>query len=460
MEKFPETDFLLSAGDQVNKASNEEQYAGYLEHDVLKSLPMATVIGNHDSGSDAYSEHFNNPNEVTDGASYGATTAGVNYWYVYNNTLFMHINSNNMSAAEHKAFMEKAIAANPDAEWKVVSFHHSLYTVASHAYDGDVLARREQWVPVFDELGVDVVLMGHDHVYARTYMMDGFTPKVTEKVENSVTNPDGILYITANSASGSKFYGIKNETFEYAAVQSQERVPNISNVEVTENSFKITTYRTNDMSVVDTFEIIHEEKSQPEIKPSAPTTDKTTSNNSGSNKSSGNSSSAATNTVKNKVKISEEATPLSGTFENGMTYKNIKLEKGNTLKAEMLNKYYGKNMYLMTFLGKNIGFSIDASSIERNKQDIELESKWENIPGFANGFDTIKVTVAKETKLPFSMITNVNVGMDKIGKEAYIFKKSLVTGSYELGAIMTVNEIGNVILQTKELTDIMILIKQ
>ena len=151
------------------------------------------------------------------------------------------------------------------------------------------------------------------------------------------------------------------------------------------------------MSVVDTFEIIHEEKSQPEIKPSAPTTDKTTSNNSGSNKSSGNSSSAATNTVKNKVKISEEATPLSGTFENGMTYKNIKLEK---------------------------------------------------------------VTVAKETKLPFSMITNVNVGMDKIGKEAYIFKKSLVTGSYELGAIMTVNEIGNVILQTKELTDIMILIKQ
>ena len=343
MEKFPETDFLLSAGDQVNKASNEEQYAGYLEHDVLKSLPMATVIGNHDSGSDAYSEHFNNPNEVTDGASYGATTAGVNYWYVYNNTLFMHINSNNMSAAEHKAFMEKAIAANPDAEWKVVSFHHSLYTVASHAYDGDVLARREQWVPVFDELGVDVVLMGHDHVYARSYVMDGLTPKVTE------------------------------------------------------NSFKITTYRTNDMSVVDTFEIIHEEKSQPEIKPSAPTTDKTTSNNSGSNKSSGNSSSAATNTVKNKVKISEEATPLSGTFENGMTYKNIKLEK---------------------------------------------------------------VTVAKETKLPFSMITNVNVGMDKIGKEAYIFKKSLVTGSYELGAIMTVNEIGNVILQTKELTDIMILIKQ
>ena len=217
MEKFPETDFLLSAGDQVNKASNEEQYAGYLEHDVLKSLPMATVIGNHDSGSDAYSEHFNNPN----------------------------------------------------VEWKVVSFHHSLYTVASHAYDRDVLARREQWVPVFDELGVDVVLMGHDHVYARTYVMDGLTPKVTE------------------------------------------------------NSFKITTYRTNDMSVVDTFEIIHEEKSQPEIKPSAPTTDKTTSNNSGSNKSSGNSSSAATNTVKNKVKISEEATPLSGTFENGMTYKNI-----------------------------------------------------------------------------------------------------------------------------------------
>ena len=258
---FPDASFLVSAGDQVNTASDENQYAGYLEHGVLTGLTTATVIGNHDSGSNAYSQHFNNPN-VT---AYGSTAAGNDYWYVYNNVLFMNLNSNNMSTAEHKAFMEEAIAANKDVDWKVVVFHHSIFSVASHAYDNDILQRRSELAPVFKELDVDVVLMGHDHVYVRSYMMDGLTPEVTPTVESSVTDPDGILYVTVNSASGSKFYSIKNETFEYAAVQSQEKIPNISNVEVTENSFKITTYRTSDMSVVDSFEILRkaEEVTEP-----------------------------------------------------------------------------------------------------------------------------------------------------------------------------------------------------
>lgn len=51
---FDGVDFLLSAGDQVNTASNEDQYDGYLEHDTLLDLPTATVVGNHDSGSAAY----------------------------------------------------------------------------------------------------------------------------------------------------------------------------------------------------------------------------------------------------------------------------------------------------------------------------------------------------------------------------------------------------------------------
>lgn len=250
MDNFPNSAFLLSAGDQVNTASNEAQYEGYLEHDALTSLPTATIIGNHDSGSAAYTQHFNNPN-VT---SYGATKAGTDYWYVYNNVLFMHLNSNSGSVAEHRELIKEAVEANPDVDWKVVSFHHSIYSVASHAKESDILNRRETYVPVFEEFDIDVVLMGHDHVYARSYMMDGHTPVVTEKVESSAMASDGILYITANSASGSKFYGISGE-YEYAAVQSQERVPNISNVEVTEDSFKITTYRTTDMSVVDEFTV-------------------------------------------------------------------------------------------------------------------------------------------------------------------------------------------------------------
>ncbi|GEM_PF-849893 len=255
--QFPDTEFIISAGDQVNTASDESQYAGFLNHDAISSVPIATVIGNHDTASAAYSQHFNNPNV----SSYGATTAGSDYWYVYNNVLFLNLNSNNLSMAEHKAFMEEAINSNPDVTWKVVIFHHSIYSVANHATETDILQRREGYAPVFKELGIDVVLMGHDHVYVRSYMMDGLTPEVKRNGDNSpltsVADPDGILYITANSASGSKYYNIKNEEFPYSAVQSQEKVPNISNVTVSPTSFKITTYRVNDMSVVDTFEILH-----------------------------------------------------------------------------------------------------------------------------------------------------------------------------------------------------------
>ena len=261
--QFDGVDFLLSAGDQVNTATNEDQYNGYLDHDELLSLPVATLVGNHDSSSNAYDQHFNVPNE----SELGVTNAGGDYWFVYNNTLFLALNSNSMSTAEHKAFMEQAIAEAGDVDWKVVTFHHSVYSVASHAVDGDILQRREALVPVFEDLDIDVVLMGHDHVYVRTYMMDGLTP-ITESdkytdangdgIPESVTNPDGILYVTANSASGSKFYTIQNTKYEYSAVQNQERVPNVSRVDVSEDAFTITTYRTSDMSVVDTFTINRE----------------------------------------------------------------------------------------------------------------------------------------------------------------------------------------------------------
>lgn len=179
---FDGVDFLLSAGDQVNTASNEDQYDGYLEHDTLLDLPTATVVGNHDSGSAAYDQHFNNPNE----SSYGTTAAGGDYYFVYNHVLFLALNSNNTSTAEHKAFMEQAMqaTAGQDITWKVVVFHHSIYSVASHSLESGILTRREELVPVFKDLDIDVVLMGHDHVYCRTYMMDGLDPMTDASIYN------------------------------------------------------------------------------------------------------------------------------------------------------------------------------------------------------------------------------------------------------------------------------------
>ena len=248
--------FILSAGDQVNTASDENQYSGYLDHEELTSVPQATTIGNHDSSSNAYTQHFNLPNETAK----GETAAGTDYWYVYNNTLFMNINTNNTSTAEHKAFMKEAIKENQDVRWKVVVFHHSVYSVASHSVESSILKRREELTPVFDDLGIDVVLMGHDHVYVRSNMMKGMKVSQETKDLTSVTDPEGILYLTANSASGSKYYDIKtNISTDFVAKMDQSKQRSISNIEVSENSFKVTTYlynsNDNQWSTLDEFTI-------------------------------------------------------------------------------------------------------------------------------------------------------------------------------------------------------------
>ena len=248
--------FILSAGDQVNTASDENQYSGYLDNEELTSVPQATTIGNHDSSSNAYTQHFNLPNETAK----GETAAGTDYWYVYNNTLFMNINTNNTSTAEHKAFMKEAIKENQDVRWKVVVFHHSVYSVASHSVESSILKRREELTPVFDDLGIDVVLMGHDHVYVRSNMMKGMKVSQETKDLTSVTDPEGILYLTANSASGSKYYDIKtNISTDFVAKMDQSKQRSISNIEVSENSFKVTTYlynsNDNQWSTLDEFTI-------------------------------------------------------------------------------------------------------------------------------------------------------------------------------------------------------------
>ena len=267
-ELDPSASFLLSLGDQVNISDNERQYDAYINRDGFNGLTLAPIIGNHDSGNHAYTEHFKVPNVQDE----GTTKAGSNYYYVYNNTLFICLNTNKADFAEHKATIEKAIAENPNVKWRVVTFHQPPYTVATHALDKDVLNIRANLVPILKENKIDLVLNGHDHVYTRTHVMDGTKPIIEwengeeGKAPSEYVNPKGIIYVTTNSASGSKFYNIKNEDFEYSAVKNQEKIPNISNVKVTDNSIEVTTYRTSDKSIVDSFKIVKNETTDEEVK--------------------------------------------------------------------------------------------------------------------------------------------------------------------------------------------------
>lgn len=111
LKKVPNASFLLSLGDQVDYKTStgdqglrEQQYAGFLYLGVLRSLPVATVIGNHDTKGPDYSYHFNNPNAQS---GYGATPAGCDYYFSRGSALFIVLNSNNRNQASHRKLLKE-----------------------------------------------------------------------------------------------------------------------------------------------------------------------------------------------------------------------------------------------------------------------------------------------------------------------------------------------------------------
>lgn len=272
--------FILSAGDQINQTSvskdadkleQQIKYAGFLSSPLLRSMPVATTIGNHDSKSVNYSNHFNNPNTATSVATTeGKTDAGTDYYFTYGNTLFVSIDTNNYNCATHENVIKEAVEANPDATWRVLMFHQDIYGSGYDHSDSDGIVLRTQLTPIIDKYDFDAVLQGHDHTYSRTYQLssDGQThssyqsaPKtntddfsaylgdnacynILTNIENknNVVNPEGTVYFEANSATGSKYYQLIGTQQNYIAARSQSWRPTYSVIDFTETTLTVKTY--------------------------------------------------------------------------------------------------------------------------------------------------------------------------------------------------------------------------
>lgn len=226
----PKAELYVSGGDQVNTANNETEWNNFLKPDELRSIPWAATIGNHDVGGYAYEQHFALPGTVdrsdavyTDAAK-KATISGGDYWYKWKGVLFIDLNSNAYSATNgsdpaHVAFVSKTIREQKDASIKhvVLVYHHAIYSPADHANDTDNQQRRKDFTQSFSDLGVDLVLQGHDHSYSRSYAIKGTadSPRGTKADPHEqpgqatvVEGPGGVVYVTANTASGSKYYDL------------------------------------------------------------------------------------------------------------------------------------------------------------------------------------------------------------------------------------------------------------
>nr|WP_269329169.1 metallophosphoesterase family protein [Kineosporia babensis] len=220
----PDAEILVSGGDQVETANTETQWDAFLAPDQLRQVPWAATIGNHDVGGKAYEQHLAVPNGDRSGQYYAngnpaSNTSGGDYWHIYKDVLFINLNSNSYTTSSggggdeaHLKYVSDVIEKHGDAaKYTVLVYHHSIYSPASHAKDSDNKVRRVDFPTTFSKLGVDLVLQGHDHAYTRSYLIkNGEKADADEKpgAADVFAGPGGVLYVTANSASGSKYYGI------------------------------------------------------------------------------------------------------------------------------------------------------------------------------------------------------------------------------------------------------------
>ncbi|MFS0795506.1 fibronectin type III domain-containing protein [Microbacterium sp. 1P10AE] len=277
----PNAELLVSGGDQVDSANREDQWSAFLAPDELRQYPWVATIGNHDVGGTAYEQHFYTPNTDRSAAYYrkGASSIGVesggDYWFIYKDTLFIDLNSNSYATSQggggddaHVAYVTDVVNKHgAEAKYTVLVYHHAIYSPADHAKDGDNKVRRVDFPTTFSKLGVDLVLQGHDHSYSRSYeIKNGAKANADEQPgqDEVFEGPGGVVYVTANSASGSKYYDItapdnsgtsgagngadplNPSSYWYNSVQNQEHVRTYVKVQVKKDQLVVQNIRSGD----------------------------------------------------------------------------------------------------------------------------------------------------------------------------------------------------------------------
>jgi hypothetical protein len=232
----PGAAFGLLGGDIVDSGLDSANWSTFLSaaEPVFSKIPLMPVNGNHESNHIggkplAYMDIFALPRNGPEG--FAEEFYSFDYGSVHITAVNTHVYSGeqNLNAADYDAIKAwiKADIESSRATWKIVMLHHPVYAVASDGVSAKVL---ENWAPVFEDTGVDLVFEGHQHVYARSMPL----------YQGRVDYDKGIVYIMG--VSGSKFYDTANESL-MARVIYRESCYQVADVDG--NSMSVSTYSAN-----------------------------------------------------------------------------------------------------------------------------------------------------------------------------------------------------------------------
>ena len=141
-------------------------------------------LGNGPIGYQAYQTYFSLPEtagqtDVTRGLWYAFTAGSVRVISIANDDVCYQDGGNSYvrgySDGAQKAWLEQELAAaraDRDIDWIVVCMHQVAISTVDK-FNGADLGIRQEWVPLFDKYGVDLVVCGHEHHYERSHPIRG-----------------------------------------------------------------------------------------------------------------------------------------------------------------------------------------------------------------------------------------------------------------------------------------------
>jgi len=162
----PRAAFMLHAGDLVSDENSDEQWGEWFGAGgwLGGMIPSVATPGNHEyDDDDQLSRHWRPQFAFpTNGPSGLEETV---YWLDYQGARIISLNSNEQ-IDEQADWLKSVLSDSSRPKWTIITFHHPIFSASQKDRDNPEL--RAAWRPIFEEYGVDLVLQGHDHSYARS----------------------------------------------------------------------------------------------------------------------------------------------------------------------------------------------------------------------------------------------------------------------------------------------------
>lgn len=179
------TNLWLMLGDNAYSSGTDAEYSSKMFNNygtMFRQSSLWPTIGNHDAASadsatqtGPYYDQFTMPKN----AEAGGVASGTEAYYSFNyaNIHFIVLDSQETSRSTTGAMMNwmKADLQADNSDWVIAVWHHPPYTKGSHNSDTEtaLIEMRQNFLPVLEGHGVDLVLTGHSHSFERSYLLDG-----------------------------------------------------------------------------------------------------------------------------------------------------------------------------------------------------------------------------------------------------------------------------------------------